>query len=101
VRFKTAGPLRLQQSTHSPNGGHGPTNFRSREAEDSTGYGFQSSPRRPSSCAPGVPSDHIVNRREDEALLAEVFSNEDTSTTLVAFEADSQVLVGLTRNDDH
>jgi hypothetical protein len=39
--------------------------------------------------------------REDEALLGEVFSNEDIGTTLVAFEADSQALVGLTRNDDH
>jgi amino-acid N-acetyltransferase len=37
-------------------------------------------------CAAGVPRIHIVNGREDEALLAEVFSNEGTGTLIHANE---------------
>jgi amino-acid N-acetyltransferase len=37
-------------------------------------------------CAAGVPRVHIVNGREDEALLAEVFSNEGTGTLIYANE---------------
>ena len=35
-------------------------------------------------CAAGVPRVHIVNGREDEALLAEVFSNEGIGTLIYA-----------------
>jgi amino-acid N-acetyltransferase len=37
-------------------------------------------------CAAGVPRVHIVNGREDEALLAEVFSNEGIGTLIYANE---------------
>jgi amino-acid N-acetyltransferase len=37
-------------------------------------------------CAGGVPRVHIVNGREDEALLAEVFSNEGIGTLIYANE---------------
>jgi amino-acid N-acetyltransferase len=37
-------------------------------------------------CTAGVPRVHIVNGREDEALLAEVFSNEGTGTLIYANE---------------
>ena len=37
-------------------------------------------------CASGVPRVHIVNGREDEALLAEVFSNEGVGTLIYANE---------------
>jgi amino-acid N-acetyltransferase len=37
-------------------------------------------------CSAGVPRVHIVNGREDEALLAEVFSNEGTGTLIYANE---------------
>ena len=37
-------------------------------------------------CAAGVPRVHIVNGREDEALLAEVFSNEGSGTLIYANE---------------
>lgn len=37
-------------------------------------------------CASGVPRVHIVNGREDEALLAEVFSNEGIGTLIYANE---------------
>jgi amino-acid N-acetyltransferase len=37
-------------------------------------------------CATGVPRVHIVNGREDEALLAEVFSNEGIGTLVYANE---------------
>jgi len=37
-------------------------------------------------CAAGVPRVHIVNGREDEALLAEVFSHEGTGTLIYANE---------------
>jgi amino-acid N-acetyltransferase len=39
-----------------------------------------------SACAAGVPRVHIVNGREDEALLAEVFSNEGIGTLIYANE---------------
>jgi hypothetical protein len=39
---------------------------------------------------------YIVNGREHEELLVEVFSNEGMGTTLVGLNADSQPLVGLT-----
>lgn len=35
-------------------------------------------------CAAGVPRVHVVNGREDEALLAEVFSNEGIGTLIYA-----------------
>jgi amino-acid N-acetyltransferase len=37
-------------------------------------------------CSAGVPRVHIVNGREDEALLAEVFSNEGIGTLIYANE---------------
>jgi amino-acid N-acetyltransferase len=37
-------------------------------------------------CTAGVPRVHIVNGREDEALLAEVFSNEGIGTLIYANE---------------
>ena len=37
-------------------------------------------------CAAGVPRVHIVNGREDEALLAEVFSNEGIGTLIYTNE---------------
>ncbi len=37
-------------------------------------------------CAAGVPRAHIVDGREDEALLAEVFSNEGIGTLIYANE---------------
>jgi amino-acid N-acetyltransferase len=37
-------------------------------------------------CAAGVPRVHIVNGREDEGLLAEVFSNEGIGTLIYANE---------------
>lgn len=37
-------------------------------------------------CAAGVPRVHIVNGRQDEALLAEVFSNEGIGTLIYANE---------------
>lgn len=37
-------------------------------------------------CAAGVPRVHIVNGREDEALLAEVFSNEGIGTLVYVSE---------------
>jgi amino-acid N-acetyltransferase len=37
-------------------------------------------------CAAGVPRVHIVNGREDEALLAEVFSNDGIGTLIYANE---------------
>jgi amino-acid N-acetyltransferase len=37
-------------------------------------------------CSAGVPRVHIVNGHEDEALLAEVFSNEGTGTLVYANE---------------
>jgi len=37
-------------------------------------------------CAAGVPRVHIVNGRQDEALLAEVFSNEGVGTLIYANE---------------
>jgi len=37
-------------------------------------------------CAAGVPRVHIVNGREDEALLAEVYSNEGIGTLIYANE---------------
>ena len=37
-------------------------------------------------CSTGVPRVHIVNGREDEALLAEVFSNEGIGTLIYANE---------------
>jgi amino-acid N-acetyltransferase len=39
-----------------------------------------------SACAAGVPRVHIVNGTEDEALLAEVFSNEGIGTLIYANE---------------
>jgi len=39
-----------------------------------------------SACAAGVPRVHIVNGLEDEALLAEVFSNEGIGTLIYANE---------------
>jgi amino-acid N-acetyltransferase len=37
-------------------------------------------------CAGGVPRVHVVNGREDEALLSEVFSNEGVGTLIYANE---------------
>ena len=37
-------------------------------------------------CAAGVPRVHIVNGHEDEALLAEVFSNEGIGTLIYVNE---------------
>ncbi len=79
--------LAVQRSTHSPDAGGGLAEARTVcEAADLARKCFPRPSYAAAACAAGVQRVHIINGREDEGLLAEVFSNEGIGTLIYANE---------------